>query len=94
MDYREQQQSQFVLVSGLQKLTQELGLCLHLEMVDIRSHFQINHIKTYVNCVRAQSFIIARQILSHSLNQNDIIIGVSLSEPHINAGSELANLQW
>ena len=57
MDYREQQRSQFVRVSGLQKLTQKFGLCLHLEMVDVHSRFQLNRIKMYMNCVRAQSFI-------------------------------------
>ena len=31
--------------------------CLLLEVVDIRSRFWLNRIKTYVNCVRAQSFI-------------------------------------
>ena len=57
MDYHEREQSQFVRVSGLQKVTQELELCLHLEMVHVRLRFRLNYIKTYVNCVRAQSFI-------------------------------------
>ena len=34
MDYCERQRSQFVWVSGLQKLMQKLALCLYLEMVD------------------------------------------------------------
>ena len=34
MDYCERQQSQFVRVSGPQKLTQKFGLWLHLEMVN------------------------------------------------------------
>ena len=35
MNYCEQQRSQFVGVSGLKKLTQKIGLCLQLEMVDV-----------------------------------------------------------
>ena len=57
MDYHERQRSKFIRVSGLQKVTQELRLRLHLEMVDVHSRFRLNCIKTYVNCVRAQSFI-------------------------------------
>ena len=39
MNCRERQQSQLIQVSGLQKLTQKInfGLCLHLEMVDVRT---------------------------------------------------------
>ena len=50
MDYRERQQNQFVRISGLQKLTQKFGLCLHLEMIDVRSCFRINRIKTCELC--------------------------------------------
>ena len=57
MNYRERQQSQFVQVSGLQKLTQKIGLCLQLEMVDFRSRFGLNCIKTYMNCVSVQLFL-------------------------------------
>ena len=32
------------------------GLCLHLEMVDVRSHFGLNSIKTYVDRICAQLF--------------------------------------
>ena len=39
MDYRERQQSQFVRVSGLQKLTQKFGFCLYLEMVDVNYYY-------------------------------------------------------
>ena len=68
MDYRERQRSQFIRVSGLQKLTQKfVNSCLQLEMVDVRPRFQLNRIKTYVNCVCAQSFIIACRILSRNL---------------------------
>ena len=57
MDYHERQRSQFVQVSGLQKLTQKSGLCLHLEMVDVYSHFRLYCIKMYVNCISVQLFI-------------------------------------
>ena len=57
MNYHEQQQSQFVLVSGLQKLTQKIGLHLQLEMVDVRLCFRLNCIKTCMNSVSAQLFI-------------------------------------
>ena len=55
MDYRSWMTAKSV--SGLWKLTQKFGLYLHLEMVDVHSRFQLYHIKTYVNCVCAQSFI-------------------------------------
>ena len=45
MDYCERQQSQFVRVSGLQKLTQKFGLCLYLEMVYVHLHFRLHCIK-------------------------------------------------
>ena len=57
MDCREQQQSQFVQVCGLQKLMQKLELHLNLEMVDICSRFGINYIRAYGDSVNAQLFI-------------------------------------
>ena len=57
MNYCERQWSQFVQVSGLQKLTQKIGLCLQLEMVDVCLHFRLNCITTYVKCVSAQLFV-------------------------------------
>ena len=57
MNYRERQRNQFVRVSGFQKLTQKIGLCLQLEIVDIRSRFGLKGIKTYMNCASAQLFL-------------------------------------
>ena len=48
LNYREWQWNQFVRVSGLQKLTQKIELCLQLEMVDVRLCFELNCIKTNI----------------------------------------------
>ena len=89
MDYCERQRSQFVRVSGLQNLTQELGLCLYLEMIDVLLRFRLNCIKMYVNYVRELcpcAIIYKLRVKYYSvtlMTMRDIV------EAHDNAGATL-----
>ena len=57
MGYHERQQSQFLRVCGLKKLTQKLELHLNLEIVDICLYFRINFISAYRDSVSVLLFI-------------------------------------